>query len=70
MAEANEWQPIENAPMNGTPVLVFEAPDWIDVARWWDGDDYGHNAGWLDAALESKSCNPTHWRPLPAPPQP
>lgn len=67
------WQPIETAPKDGTPVLVYamivnpsywhecmrDLPPFMTVARW-------HNdAGW--AVCEVREA--THWMPLPEPPQ-
>jgi hypothetical protein len=60
----SEWQPIETAPRDGTWVLCMWEEDetpyvaalMYDCDRWYDadGDDY---------------LDPTHWRPLPAPPK-
>lgn len=66
-----EWQPIETAPKDGTPILVcrvgYQAQqvaavywDWTFSRRYpWQfltiAD--GHAKGW-----------PTHWMPLPPPP--
>jgi hypothetical protein len=62
------WQPIETAPKDRR-ILVFEPGDcdeegFIDVVHWYMGDteDYWADWDW------KKSCNPTHWQPLPAPP--
>ena len=58
-----EWQPIETAP-DATHVLVFLPNYGINVAiqtkhpqgdHWWLRD-------------HSEYCYPTHWMPLPAPP--
>lgn len=59
----SEWQPIETAPRDGTRVIVF-----VPVLD--DGDVLGKSLvfeacyrpwGW--------GCEPTHWMPLPDPPQ-
>lgn len=78
----SEWQPIETAPKDGTPVLVYATRDgWVAkparlVASYKSGfwQIYGAAGG------EPKSSNirdpqwldvvtPTHWMPLPNPPE-
>jgi len=77
-----EWQPIETAPKDGSEILLCcvdeecglgaiflcqwqaedDAPNWwIHIARdlWDDAEDL-----WL-----STEWSPTHWVPLPSPPQ-
>lgn len=58
-----DWQPIETAPKDGTPVLVWWA-HWCNhpiVASWY--------VGWsAEEAISSSGPDPTHWRPLPARP--
>ena len=73
------WQPIETAPKDGTPVLVYP-PTWAkaiaSIAKWnkdeyakkprpyWRRvDDYGK-------VTTSRDNPPTHWMPLPAAPKP
>lgn len=67
--DAQGWQPIETAPKDGTPVLVH-APggctQWkLHTTLWicrWDGR-------WVEAGGEEyTTCEPTHWMPLPPPP--
>lgn len=74
----SEWQDIETAPKDGTAVLVYATRDgWTDGARivcarfgglgprWsiYGCGPIGRSEQWLDV------CNPTHWMPLPPPPQ-
>ena len=60
-----EWQPIESAPKDGTWILTWtrditnmEGP-WLVVR--WNGKE------WVDAV--AGFYEPTHWQPLPAPPE-
>jgi hypothetical protein len=66
-----EWQPIETAPMNGKPVLLFarsiHATAPIRMVGWWI---YGQ--GWQECAFAPNhpvGVIPTHWMPLPAIPE-
>lgn len=95
----SEWQPIETAPKDGTPILLY-VPDEIDqdnyekppqmarhVAIGWSGrlGDRSRDGVWCAAITKSESFNgseltgswmehewlqvgPTHWMPLPEPP--
>ncbi|NKX16244.1 DUF551 domain-containing protein [Ochrobactrum pseudogrignonense] len=66
---ADGWLPIETAPKDGTPFLVFVPDDqfsdgtgidviWYDEERWL----FGSNTPFIPAN------DPTHWRLLPASP--
>lgn len=58
------WQPIETAPKDGRAVLIAAVDgtdDIIRIANW----NQQHNAWITDAGFPS----PTHWMPLPAPPE-
>lgn len=68
MAEQDDWRTIDSAPVGKTILLGHDQAQWVAVGwgRWqgeiprplWDCvDDMGFG-----------KCNPTHWRPLPAPP--
>jgi hypothetical protein len=67
------WQPIETAPKNGTPVLVYSP-----------GNQYGFNTNARRSRIivdkymfsdgfcfyrEYPEAPYTHWMPLPAPPE-
>lgn len=73
-AERAAWRPVSEAPKDGTPVLVCGAenrPDKMDVAEWhyWAN---GHCYCWAtEGALNMQPLDPppTHFRPLPAPPE-
>lgn len=67
------WQPIETAPRDGTRVLCVWACAWGEmVYEGWcqsagtarDGGDF-----WRSHSLVPVSGRPTHWMPLPPPPQ-
>lgn len=60
----SEWQPIKTAPKDGTKVLVAEGKIWMAVAWFWPCHMY-----WTEVAASGmKLNNPTHWMPLPEPP--
>lgn len=66
------WQPIETAPRDGTDILVcvtyngpageWETAQWVDWAR----DDLVWPNYWRHIEIPFP---PTHWQPLPAPPE-
>lgn len=74
-AEA-EWQPIETAPKDGTRIDIwainhslFNKPGSRIIDAYWGrvSDWMGRERDdWVGAA--SEHIEPTHWRPLPAPP--
>lgn len=72
-ASVDPWQPIESAPMDGTPILAWcvhpharwatDNKDWSAavVTQWID-----HNGGgWTWNGMAGTF---THWMPLPTPP--
>lgn len=67
-----EWQPIETAPKDETPVLVY-AESGMFVVRWLNRQNY--NEGWwhIDdnryGPFAVRGPLPTHWMPLPEPPK-
>lgn len=71
----DDWLPIDTAPKDGTEVVLF-VPTYMEnpvaVYRYeidtvsggiWNGID-----GWMYADQSGEDA-PTHWRPLPAPPE-
>lgn len=65
-----KWEPIETAPMDGTFVLItdgaFMAVAFADTENElaWTMDD-GHD---FFRCLRRSLATPTHWMPLPEPP--
>jgi hypothetical protein len=80
----SEWQLIETAPLDGTPMLLFvpgvtswnRANGMPDiVVGLWDGG-WVSDIGDVDQGYESTGAyfvrevlSPSHWMPLPEPPQ-
>lgn len=72
-----EPQPIETAPKDGTPILVGRAGHRWEIA-WWEEESVwlryiNDGPGWCCYISRSDthgpSFDPTHWLPLPAPPE-
>lgn len=60
-----DWQPIETAPKDGTPILVW-IDDHVAEVEW---DEDGWIGVWEDISSSSGDDYPTHWMPLPEPPK-
>ena len=58
----NDWQPIATAPKDGTLVLVYYREGGMAVRRIL-------SSGACVDVLRNRSGYPTHWMPLPDPPQ-
>ena len=69
-----DWQPIETAPKDGTPILAWPCGDgWGGkfpyVVQWVPPNEH-HDGLWREAAGEQyDDFDPTHWMPLPEPPK-
>lgn len=65
----SEWQPIETAPKDGTPVFLWPGVEiWTGctvpaVAAW-----ASNIFGWICFSSGASGEIATHWMPLPAPP--
>lgn len=59
-----DWQPIETAPKNGTPVLIWSFGPGVESGYW---DTYKVPKGWV-AQDASTPRAPSFWMPLPQPP--
>ena len=69
----SEWRPIETAPKDvrilgyhpaGSFGNGYDYPAAIGIASWWKGDKLNTPRWCLDPGV----VYPTHWMPLPAPP--
>ena len=60
-----EWQPIETAPRDGTEILAAQLvreTEWIrQVCVFFAGE-------WM-VSWDHRSMDPSHWMPLPEPPE-
>ena len=57
---ARAWRPIETAPKDGSLVWGFSSYEKIPYACCWD------EGKWIS---EEYDVHPTHWQPLPPPPE-
>ena len=74
-SEMTGWRLIDTAPKDGTRVLVFcPVTGWSSARHQIAVSEYSHFLGWAladtganaeDADLDGE---PSHWMPLPAPP--
>lgn len=67
LAARPTWQPIETAPKDGTPILIFDGTGIYGVQFCANTKD------WQSSSSSGFECEdyfgiPTHWMPLPAPP--
>lgn len=62
---ASQWQPIETAPKDGTPVLAWDEGA-VCIVTWVSGDPVDPD-GWYDVRRLDPA--PTHWQPLPPAPE-
>jgi hypothetical protein len=62
----NQWQPIETAPKDGTPVLLYIPDGHRDRDQRWVGMFKADC--WRSLNYSPLSYRPTHWMPLPAAP--
>jgi len=74
---ADDWQPIETAPKDGTIILVaVDVPGLVRMVRWASGGMYGVGC-WANFPQRGNGgigpivlmVPPTRWQPLPQPPQ-
>lgn len=73
-AEAQGWRDIATAPRDGTIILLATArshvPIYCGSYRFSTmGEPTGHSDKAWRCSSSGRYANPTHWRPLPPPPQ-
>lgn len=61
------WQTMETAPRDGAEVLVYDQQLGCLVA--WMLPIFDDAWVWYRNEADKKTCNPTHWMPLPARPK-
>jgi hypothetical protein len=69
----SEWQPIEAAPKDGTPILVVTRSGQYVVTWLTEGETDQNFTGWYvtdnkHGPFSLRGYAPTHWMPLPTPP--
>lgn len=73
-----DWRPISTAPKDGTPVLGYCQPRYIDggpmsftycAVVWWRGEKFKDSFWQWRLHNNDSAAEPTHWQPLPAPPK-
>lgn len=72
-----KWHPIETAPKDGSNIIGYNGEDVAEMV-WEDWPDDNRHVGWCRAGFESGGMlyethnrmepEPTHWMPLPKPP--
>jgi hypothetical protein len=74
-----EWRPIETAPRDATPILLYDPHRERKPVyeAWWALEYEGGPGFWMTpmgpagrgyTILDGKPNSPTHWMPLPDPP--
>lgn len=69
-----EWKTIDTAPKDGTQIILIYAQETGECfVAWWGTDIVSGKHDWVIARAKDGTCfickNPTHWMPLPPPPQ-
>ena len=67
----SEWQPIDTAPRDGTRVLLtiqYGVRQRLEIGYW--GRGLSRETGSWRFHRVHNDDRPTHWMPLPAPPEP
>lgn len=76
---ANQWQPIETAPKDGTRIITLVC-GFKPTIGWWGENGWTNDqaeaterlidiADWLVVDDGTSGYSPTHWMPLPPPPK-
>ena len=75
--QSMQWQPIESAPRDGTYILLLMVDGNVEKGYFqkskynaFHGFFIVNNGDYTDGGYGSDyKCEPTHWMPLPTPPQ-
>ena len=78
---APQWQDIATAPKDGTPVLIWKGDERrvgeYTMSAYWDEDESGfvpvggnNKQGYFSDWEKKDQGYPTHWMPMPTPPDP
>lgn len=68
MEKIMEWQPIETAPRDGKPILLYTAYGIVEGYMSYGEWEQSVIGTTYDMAYTRFECQPTHWMLLPAPP--
>lgn len=68
-AARSKWRPFEGAPTDGTSILVYRPDAGVFVAAFVAYGTEGEKCWWADGGEDLSDDLPTHWMPLPAPPE-
>ena len=64
------WQPIESAPKGGSEILLGHANGDCIVGYWGHArNSFIRDYAWCDGSTDLAVTWPTHWMPLPQPPE-
>jgi|GEM_PF-1650429 len=69
-AQAEGWQPIETAPRDAEMLVSSFQYNDPSTARFIAIAELSTDGHWRDAYSGERLHEPTHWRPLPTPPEP
>lgn len=70
----HEWMPIESAPRDGSFVLLYPGRELrVSMGNYYTSEDedpeFSNIWQCMDSDAEPSWCTPTHWMPLPSPPE-
>ena len=66
---SEKWQPIETAPKDGARVLLCASGGAVWMGHWIGRSGAHVINGWTRFNCVDIDWNPTHWMPLPSPPE-